>query len=64
MSRIPERPDYVGVLEVSDLVADPTSGMEVHDIIIDSEQVRQDHVILDGRSFLNTNCHSKIGNLL
>ena len=29
-----------------------------------SEEVRQDHVILDGRFFFNTNCHSKIGNLL
>ena len=28
------------------------------------EEVRQDHVILDGPSFFNINCHSKIGNLL
>ena len=28
------------------------------------EEVRQDHVILDGPSFFNINCHSKISNLL
>ena len=27
-------------------------------------EVRQYHVILDGPSFFNINCHSKIGNLL
>ena len=28
------------------------------------EEVQQDHMILDGPSFSNINCHSKIGNLL
>ena len=34
MSTVPEHPDYDD-LEVSDILTNPTSGMEVDDIIID-----------------------------
>ena len=34
MSRVPEHPDYDDD-EVSDILTNPTSGVEVHDIIID-----------------------------
>ena len=34
MSTVPEHPDY-DEWEVSDILTNPTSGMEVHDIIID-----------------------------
>ena len=35
MSTVPEHPGYLDDLEVSDILTNPTSGMEVHDIIID-----------------------------
>ena len=41
-----------------------TNMVNVHLWSILPEEVRQDHVIPDGHFFFNTNCHSKIGNLL
>ena len=35
MSTVPEHPVYPSDWEVSDILTSPTSGMEVHDIIID-----------------------------
>ena len=34
MSTVPEHP-YYGRLKVSDILTNPTSGMDVHDVIID-----------------------------
>ena len=35
MSTVPEHPDYRDDVKVNDILTNPTSGMEVHDIIID-----------------------------